>query len=51
LLRASLLQCLFSIRSERALVEHIDFNMLYQPMVRYRQLDPFVPNPMQRAAY
>ncbi|SEG33153.1 transposase, partial [Thauera chlorobenzoica] len=24
LLRASLLQCLFSIRSERALVEHID---------------------------
>ena len=30
LLRASLLQCLFSIRSERALVEHIDFNMMYR---------------------
>src|SRR5574338_31193 len=30
LLRALLLQCLFSIRSERALVEHIDFNMMYR---------------------
>ncbi len=30
LLRASLLQCLFSIRSERALVEHIDFNMMFR---------------------
>ena len=30
LLRASLLQCLFSIRSERALVEHLDFNMMYR---------------------
>ncbi|CAM5440484.1 IS5 family transposase ISPst12 [Thauera mechernichensis] len=29
-LRASLLQCLFSIRSERALVEHIDFKMIYR---------------------
>lgn len=33
LLRASLLQCLFSIRSERALVEHIDFNMMYRWVV------------------
>ena len=30
LLRASLLQCLVSIRSERALVEHIDFNLMYR---------------------
>jgi len=30
LLRASLLQCLFSIRSERALVEHIDFNLMFR---------------------
>jgi transposase len=30
LLRASLLQALFSIRSERQLVEHIDFNLLYR---------------------
>jgi hypothetical protein len=30
---ASLLQCLFSIRSERALVEHIDFNMMYRGFV------------------
>lgn len=30
LLRASLLQCLFTIRSERALVEHIDFNIMYR---------------------
>jgi transposase len=30
LLRASLLQILFSIRSERQLVEHIDFNLLYR---------------------
>jgi transposase len=30
LLCASLLQCLFSIRSERALVEHIDFNMKFR---------------------
>jgi transposase len=30
LLRASLLQVLFSIRSERQLVEHIDFNLLYR---------------------
>lgn len=30
LLRASLLQCLFSIRSERALVEHIEFNMMFR---------------------
>ena len=29
-LRASLLQCLFSIRPERAVVEHIDFNMMYR---------------------
>jgi transposase len=30
LLRASLLQILFSIRSERQLMEHIDFNLLYR---------------------
>lgn len=30
LLRASLLQVLLSIRSERQLVEHIDFNLLYR---------------------
>lgn len=30
LLRVSLLQILFSIRSERQLVEHIDFNLLYR---------------------
>ncbi len=30
LLRASLLQILFSIRSERQLIEHIDFNLLYR---------------------
>ena len=30
LLRASLLQCLFSIRSERALLEHLDFNMAHR---------------------
>lgn len=30
LLRASLLQVLFSIRSERQLVEHIDYNLLYR---------------------
>ena len=30
LLRALLLQCLFSIRSERALIEHIDFNMMFR---------------------
>ena len=30
LLRASLLQVIFSIRSERQLVEHIDFNLLYR---------------------
>ena len=30
LLRASLLQILFSIRSQRQLVEHIDFNLLYR---------------------
>ena len=30
LLRACLLQVLFSIRSERQLVQHIDFNLLYR---------------------
>ena len=30
LLRASLLQILFSLRSERQLVEHLDFNLLYR---------------------
>jgi transposase len=30
LLKASLLQILFSIRSERILVEHIDYNLLYR---------------------
>ena len=30
LLRASLLQILYTIRSERQLVEHIDFNLLYR---------------------
>jgi transposase len=30
LLRASLLQVLFSIRSERQLVEHLDYNLLYR---------------------
>lgn len=30
LLRASLLQMLYSIRSERQLVQHIDYNLLYR---------------------
>lgn len=30
LLRASLLQVLFTIRSERQLVEHIEYNLLYR---------------------
>src|SRR5687767_2557333 len=30
LLRASLIQTLFSIRSERQLVNHIDYNLLYR---------------------
>ena len=30
LLRASLIQVLFSIRSERQLVQHLDFNLLYR---------------------
>lgn len=30
LLRASLLQVLFSIRSERQLVQHIEYNLLYR---------------------
>lgn len=30
LLRASLIQILFSIRSERQLVQHIDYNLLYR---------------------
>lgn len=30
LLRASLIQTLFSIRSERQLVQHIDYNLLYR---------------------
>lgn len=30
LLRASLIQTLFSIRSERQLVTHIDYNLLYR---------------------
>ncbi len=30
LLRASLIQTLYSIRSERQLVQHIDYNLVYQ---------------------
>ena len=30
LLRASLIQTLYSIRSERQLVQHIDYNLLYR---------------------
>jgi transposase len=30
LLRASLIQTLYSIRSERQLVQHLDFNLLYR---------------------
>jgi transposase len=30
LLRASLIQILYSIRSERPLVQHIDYNLLYR---------------------
>lgn len=30
LLRASLIQTLFSIRSERQLVQHIEYNLLYR---------------------
>ncbi len=37
LLRALLLQCLFSIRSERALIEHLDFNMLFRWLVGLSQ--------------
>jgi transposase len=40
LLRASLLQILFSIRSERQLVEHIDFNLLYRWFVGLSIDDP-----------
>ena len=40
LLRASLLQCLSSIRSERALVEHIDFNMMFRWFVGLTLDDP-----------
>jgi len=40
LLRALLLQCLFSIRSERALIEHIDFNMMYRWFVGLSMDEP-----------
>lgn len=40
LLRALLLQCLFSIRSERALIEHIDFNMMYRWFVGMSMDEP-----------
>lgn len=39
-LRASLLQCLFSIRSERALVEDIDFNLLFRWFVGFTSALP-----------
>ena len=40
LLRALLLQCLFSIRSERALIEHLDFNMMFRWFVGLSQDAP-----------
>jgi len=40
LLRALLLQCLFSIRSERALIEHLDFNMMFRWFVGLTLDDP-----------
>ena len=40
LLRALLLQCLFSIRSERALIEHLDFNMMFRWFVGLSQDEP-----------
>ena len=40
LLRALLLQCLFSIRSERGLIEHLDFNMLFRWFVGLSQDEP-----------
>lgn len=49
LLRASLLQVLFSIRSERQLVQHLDFNLLYRWFVGLTQDDPGVgPLQLQR---
>jgi transposase len=40
LLRASLIQTLFSIRSERQLVQHIDYNLLYRWFVGLDLDDP-----------
>jgi transposase len=40
LLRASLIQTLFTIRSERQLVEHIEYNMLYRWFVGMNLDDP-----------
>jgi transposase len=40
LLRASLMQTLYSIRSERQLVQHIDFNLLYRWFVGLDMDDP-----------
>lgn len=40
LLRASLLQILFTLRSERQLVEHIDYNLLYRWFVGLGMDDP-----------
>ena len=40
LLRALLLQCLFSIRSERALIEHLDFNTLFRWFVGLSMDEP-----------
>lgn len=40
LLRALLVQCLFSIRSERALIEYIDFNMMYRWFVGLSMDEP-----------
>lgn len=40
LLRASLIQTLYSIRSERQLVQHLDFNLLYRWFVGLDMDDP-----------
>jgi len=40
LLRASLVQTLYSVRSERQLVQHIDFNLLYRWFVGLDMDDP-----------
>ena len=40
MLRASLIQTLYSIRSERQLVQHLDFNLLYRWFVGLDMDDP-----------